>query len=106
MDSRSARQVFEEDLLLQVFRAGRDEHALAAQDRGDQVGERLARAGAGFGQQRAAVVDDRRHGGSHAALPFARLEPRHRARDRARVRERGVYESAEIQSLILAIIDL
>ena len=54
------RQVLEEDLLLQVLGAGRDEHALAAEDRRHEIGERLAGAGARFGEQHAAVGEDAR----------------------------------------------
>ncbi len=43
--------VLEEDLLLQVLRAGGDEHALAAEDRGNEVRERLAGAGPGLREQ-------------------------------------------------------
>ena len=46
------RDVLEVDLLLEVLGAGGDQHALAAEDRGDEIGERLAGAGAGFGEQR------------------------------------------------------
>ena len=68
------RQVLEEDLLLEVLRAGRDEHALAAEDRGHEVGERLAGAGAGFGEQDAAVGEDVGDGRRHLELAGARLE--------------------------------
>ena len=71
------RQVLEEDLFLQVLGAGRDEHALAAEDRRHQIGERLAGAGAGLGEQRrrrsASTVRD---GLGHLELAGARLEAR------------------------------
>ena len=66
-------KVLEEDLLLEILRAGRDEDALAAEDCRDQIRERLAGAGAGFGEERPAVFDDVGHGRGHRALPFARL---------------------------------
>ena len=48
------RQVLEVDLLLQVLGAGGHQHALAAEDGGDEIGERLAGASAGFGKQHSA----------------------------------------------------
>src|SRR5206468_5769568 len=83
------RDVLEEDLLLKVFRAGGDEHALAFQDGWHQVRERLAGARAGFGQQHAATLEhpgDRR---SHLELPGAGFEIRYGACERAAGRERG-----------------
>ena len=81
------RQILEEDLFLQILRAGGDQHALPAEDRGDQIRERLARAGAGFGQQRAAAFDDAGHGRRHLPLAVARLEAGQRRRKRTRVGE-------------------
>ena len=43
--------VFEEELLLQILCAGRNDDALAGANDGHQVGQRLARAGAGFDDQ-------------------------------------------------------
>src|SRR3989304_5686935 len=40
------RQVFLEQLVLQVLRAGRDDHLAAGEQRGNQIGESLAGAGA------------------------------------------------------------
>ena len=68
------RQILEEDLFLEVLGAGRDEDALAAQDRRHEVGEGLARAGAGLGQQHAAVGEDVGDRGGHLELAGARLE--------------------------------
>ena len=56
------RQILEEDLFLQVLGAGRDEHALAAEDRRHEIGERLAGPGAGLGEQHAAAGEHRRDG--------------------------------------------
>ena len=53
------RDVLEVDLFLEVLGAGRDQHPLAAEDGGHEVGERLAGAGARLGQQDAAVVEAR-----------------------------------------------
>jgi hypothetical protein len=68
-------KVLEENLLLKVLGAGGDEHTLAAQDGGNQVGERLSGAGTGLGQQRPAVLDDGRDRLGHPALALARLVP-------------------------------
>src|SRR5262249_754430 len=67
-------QVLEKDLLLQVLRAGRDEHALAAEDRGNEIRERLARAGAGLREQNAALGEDVGDRGGHLALSVTRFE--------------------------------
>ena len=45
------RNVLEEELLLEVFGAGGDDHALAGENRGDQIGERFAGACAGLDDQ-------------------------------------------------------
>ena len=82
------RDVLEEDLLLQVLRAGGDQHALAAEDGGNEIGERLAGAGAGFGEEHAALLEDARDGGRHLDLAGARLEVRHAAGERAGRRKR------------------
>jgi hypothetical protein len=66
-------QILVEDLLLEVFRAGGHQHAMAAQNRGDEIRQRLARAGARFGEQGSAVLDDLRNRLRHAPLPFPRL---------------------------------
>src|SRR5207249_3534738 len=81
--------ILEKNLLLQILRAGRDEDALSAQDRGDQIGERLARAGARFGQQHAAGGERPRDGVGHFGLSGARLEFGQRARQQAVRREHG-----------------
>jgi hypothetical protein len=67
------RQVLEEDLLLQVLRPGRDEDALPAEDRGNQIGERFSGAGPRLRQQRPALFDRRGNRGGHAALPITWL---------------------------------
>ena len=59
------------------------EHALAAEDGGDEIGERLAGAGARFGEQDAAVLEHARDGRGHVRLAGARLEVGQRARQRA-----------------------
>ena len=85
--SLQRRQILEEDLLLKILRAGGDQRALPAEDRGDEIREGLARAGAGFGEQRAAALDDAGHGRGHLLLAVARLEAGKRLRERASVRE-------------------
>ena len=57
------RKVLEENLFLEVLGAGRDQHPLAAEDGGDEIRERLAGAGAGFGEQDAAVLERARDRG-------------------------------------------
>ena len=57
------RKVLEENLFLKVLGAGRDQHPLAAEDGGDEIRERLAGAGAGFGEQDAAVLERARDRG-------------------------------------------
>ncbi len=81
------RQILEEDLFLKILGAGGHQRALPAEDRGDEVREGLARAGTGFGEQRAAALDDAAHGRGHLPLPVARLEAGERLRQRTRVRE-------------------
>ena len=81
--------VLEVDLFLQVLGAGGDQHAFAAEDGGHEVGERLAGAGARFGEQDAAVLEDARHGRRHLDLSGARLEVGHRQRERAAGGEDG-----------------
>ncbi len=77
------RQILGEDLLLQVLGAGRDDHALAAEDGRDEVGEGLAGAGPGFDEQDAAVLERVGDRGGHAALAVARLEGGEGLRQRA-----------------------
>ena len=45
------RNVFEEELFLQIFGAGGNDDALAGKNRGNQIRQRLAGAGAGFDDQ-------------------------------------------------------
>ena len=96
------RQILGEDLLLQVLGAGRDDHALAAQDRRHEVGERLAGAGAGLDEEHAAVLErvgDRR---GHAALAVARLEGDERLRQRPVGAEDRVDAGAERHQRIVS----
>ena len=62
------RQVALEELVLQRLGAGGDDHLAAVQERGDEIRERLAGAGAGLGDQRAAPGDGRRDGIGHREL--------------------------------------
>jgi hypothetical protein len=74
--------VLEIDLLLERLGPRGDQHALAPQDCGHQIGEGLAGASARFSQQNAAVLEhpgDRRR---HLDLPGTRLEAGHGARER------------------------
>ena len=60
--------VLEEELLLEVLGAGGDDDALAGEQRGHQVGQRLAGAGAGFHDEVALVGERRFHGLGHLHL--------------------------------------
>ena len=71
------------------------EHALAAQDGGHEIRHRLAGAGAGFGEQDAAVGEDVGDVARHRALAVARLELIDRARERTVVGERLVDRRAQ-----------
>src|SRR6185503_18514998 len=75
---------------LEILGPGRDEHALTAEDRGDEVGERLAGPGAGLREQHAALGEDSGDGRGHLELARAGLEPRQRSRDRAAGGKRGL----------------
>ncbi len=68
------RQIAMEQLILQIARAGGNDHALARQQRGHQIRKGLAGAGAGLGHQRTALVDGRGHRIGHALLRIARRE--------------------------------
>ena len=81
------REVLEIDLLLEVLGAGRHEDPFAPEDRRHQIGERLARAGAGLHEQHAAFLEGSRHGGRHLALTFTRFEADHCRSNRATGRE-------------------
>jgi hypothetical protein len=62
------RNVLEEELLLQVLGAGGNHDALAGEDRGNQVSQRLAGARAGFHDQMFAVGQRRFHRFGHGQL--------------------------------------
>ena len=51
------RNIFIEELLLQILRARRDDYTFAGTNRWQQIGERLARSGAGFDEQVSFVVN-------------------------------------------------
>jgi len=67
------------DLILECTRARGHDNALARLQRRDQVRERLARAGAGLDDQRAAVSQGPRDRRGHRALLGAVLVVRDRA---------------------------
>ena len=69
-----ARQVAAEELVLQGLGGGREQHALAAQQRRHQVREGLADTGAGFDDQLAAGFDRARHRHRHLCLAIALAE--------------------------------
>ncbi len=71
-----------EQLVLQGARAGGDDDALARQQRGHQVGEGLAGAGAGLHHQPAVLLQGLRHMAGHLQLRCPRPEARQRAGQR------------------------
>ena len=83
--------VLEEELLLQVFGAGRDDDALlplAGQAQGGQkIGEGLASAGAGFDDEVALFFECGLDGAGHLVLALAVLEGEGGARENAAGRE-------------------
>ncbi len=84
---RDDRQVLVDDLFLEVLRAGRDEHAPPAQQRRNQIGERLAGSGPGLDEQDGFRLDGVGDRVGHLALGGTRLEARHRSTKRTVRRE-------------------
>jgi len=86
--------VLEEELLLQIFRACRDDDALlafAGQAQGrQQIGERLAGPGACLDDQVAFVGEGLLDGAGHLVLALAMLELKAGAREQPRGREEVV----------------
>ena len=86
--------VLEEELLLQIFRAGGDDDALLAfagqAQRGQQIGERLAGSGACFDDQVALVGEGLLDGAGHLVLALAMLELEAGAGEQSRGREEVV----------------
>ena len=97
------RQVLEIDLFLKVLRAGGNQDALPAEDGGNEVGERLAGAGAGFREQDAAVVEDSATASAISRCACTRLEAGQRARERAVRRERLRRTSERSSSALLRV---
>lgn len=87
--ARQHRQVLLENLLLEVLRARRDDGALAGEDGGNQIGQRLARARAGLGEQVTAVLERGGDGVGHRLLAGTGLEAVERAGERPVRRERA-----------------
>lgn len=81
------RQVAAEQLVLQGLGGGRQQHALAAQQRRHEIRESLAHAGAGLDHQHAAVLDGAGDGQRHFGLPRALAELFCRTRQDAALRE-------------------
>lgn len=75
-----ARQVAVKELILQGLRAGRHDHLAPGKQGRQQIGEGLARAGAGFGEQHPFLFDGSGHGERHLVL----LRPMDEAGDRRR----------------------
>ena len=62
------RHILLEELLLEGFGGSRDDHAPAAAQRGDQVGERLAGTGAGLDNRVAPLAEGFLHRAAHFQL--------------------------------------
>ncbi len=77
------RKVLEVDLFLEILGTRRDEHALSAEDGGDEVGKCFPRAGARFREQHTVVGEHAGDRVGHFHLALARLEPLERPRDRS-----------------------
>jgi hypothetical protein len=77
------RDVLEVNLFLEVLGAGGDEHPFAAEDRRDEIGERLSGAGARLREEDSAVGEHLRHGRGHLDLSGTGLEVGHGAGQRA-----------------------
>ena len=92
--------VLEVDLFLEILRAGGNQDALAAENRGNQIRERLAGAGSRFREQHAAVFEPARDGGGHFDLARAGLEVGDRARQRAIGREDRVDSSDSVAQVL------
>ncbi len=70
-------QVFLEELVLQVFGAGGNNHLAAVQQRGHQVSESFASAGTRLSHQHGVVLNGRRHGQRHGLLRGTRTKTVH-----------------------------
>ena len=77
------RQVAFEQLILQSLGAGGDDHLAAVQQRGDEIGERLAGAGAGLGDKLAACGDSLCDGLGHRQLLRPEVKAGQFARERS-----------------------
>ena len=88
------RNVFEEELLLKVFRPGRDDDALLAlaghAQGGQEIGQGLARSRSCLDDQVALVFEGLFDGSRHLVLAFAVLKGQRRAREDAARREEVV----------------
>ena len=84
------RNVAQEQLVLQVLGAGRDDGLAAPQQRRHQVGEGLAGAGAGLGDQGRLVGDGLGDRFGHLGLRAARAEAADGGRERAAGTEQAV----------------
>ena len=93
-----ARQVAVVELVLQRAGAGGDDGLHARQDRRHQVGEGLAGAGAGLGQQRAAAVERIGDRGGQVLLGRTRRERGDVAREVATVLQRRAAGLAQATS--------
>ena len=83
------RQVALEELVLQRLRARRHDDLAAVEQCGNEIRERLARAGAGLGDERCALGDRARDGVGHRELLGAEPEARQRAGERPAFAEDG-----------------
>src|SRR5579883_156206 len=79
--------VFEEELLLKIFRAGGDDDALSGKQRGDQVSQSFTGSRSGLDDQVALLLQSAFHRFCHLHLSRAELIIRVPLRERAAARE-------------------
>src|SRR5260221_2530300 len=79
--------ILKEELFLQVLGAGGDDHAFAASDHRQQIGQSLARSRAGFYDQVPALTQRFFHGFRHLQLATAELVIRMRPAQQSSGRE-------------------
>ena len=95
-DFTNQRDVVIHQLLLEGARAGGDDRLSVGEDRGDEIGERLADPGGCLGDQHAWGFERLRPRERHPELSRPRLEPRHRRCDRTAGGERHPHFPQEI----------
>ncbi len=93
------RDVFEEELLLQVLRSGRDDDALARADHRQEICQRFSGPGTGLDNQVTLLFERLFHGLRHLQLPAAKLVGGVRFREQAARREELVERESRRPSV-------